>query len=215
VIDNASGLGGPRPSKSFGQNVFEVFSMHATKPFAIGEGGVIFGHRLHDAALRSALNFALNSYAEPGGPAWGFNGKMSEFHAAIGIVQLSRIRDIVTRRQAFAAIYRDRLAHFPGVSCPQDIESAPWQIFPTLLPSRADAERFIETAAEAGIEIRRSYRPSLSCWPDTRCYETCPVTEDLADRMCVLPVRNLNSDPDGTQIANLVMNALDRVMTGH
>jgi dTDP-4-amino-4,6-dideoxygalactose transaminase len=215
VIDNASGLGGPRPSMGFGEEVFEVFSMHATKPFAVGEGGVIFAHRVHDAALRSALNFALTSYAEPGGPAWGFNGKMSEFHAAVGIAQLNRFRDVVRRRQAFAAVYRGRLARYPEVVCPQDMSSAPWQFFPILLPSVTAAERFIETAAAAGVEIRRYYRPSLSRWPETRCFEACPVAEDLADRMCVLPVRAVNFGPEAKQIADLVFEALDRALTRH
>jgi dTDP-4-amino-4,6-dideoxygalactose transaminase len=215
VIDNASGLGGPRPSNGLGENVFEVFSMHATKPFAVGEGGVIFAHHVHDAALRSALNFALNSYARPEGPAWGFNGKMSEFHAAIGIVQLTRIRDIVSRRQAFAAIYRDRLAHYPEVVCPQDMNRAPWQCFPVLLPSATAAERFVETAAMAGVELRRYYRPSLSRWPATQCFDACPIAEDLADRVCVLPVRAITAAPEANQIANLVLDALDRALTAH
>ncbi len=215
VIDNAAGLGGSRPAKGFGEDLFEVFSMHATKPFAVGEGGVIFANRVHDAALRSALNFALSSYAKPGGPAWGFNGKMSEFHAAIGIVQLNRIGDIVSQRQAFAAIYRDRLAHYPEVVCPKDTTCAPWQFFPVLLPSVTAAERFIETAAAAGVELRRYYRQSLSLWPETRCFESCPVAEDLADRMCVLPVRALTAGPETNQIVDLVLDALDRALTGH
>ena len=215
VIDNASGLGGPRTSRGFDENVFEVFSMHATKPFAVGEGGVIFAHRTHDAALRSALNFALNSYAEPGGPAWGFNGKLSEFHAAVGIEQLKRFRNIVTRRQEFVAVYRDRLARYPELVCPQDMNSSPWQFFPVLVPSAAAAERFIETAAEAGIEIRRYYRPSLSCWPGSRRFEACPVAEDLADRICVLPVRALNSGPEAAKIVNPVLGALDQALIRH
>jgi dTDP-4-amino-4,6-dideoxygalactose transaminase len=215
VIDNASGLGGPRPPNAFGEEVFEVFSMHATKPFAVGEGGAILAHRSHDAALRSALHFALSSHVEPGGPVWGFNGKMSEFHAAVGIAQLNRFRDIVSRRQAFAAIYRDRLAPYPEVVCPQDMNSAPWQFFPVLLPSVAAAERFVETTAAAGVEIRRYYRPSLSRWPETRCFETCPVAEDLADRMCVLPIRALDSGSEAEQIADLVLDALNRALTKH
>jgi dTDP-4-amino-4,6-dideoxygalactose transaminase len=215
IIDNASGLGGPRPSQGFGQQVVEVFSMHATKPFAVGEGGVIFAHRAHDAALRAALNFALNSNDKAGGPAWGFNGKMSEFHAAIGLVQLTRIRDIVHRRQAFAAVYRDRLAHYPQVACPQGLNCAPWQFYPVLLPSAAVAERFIEIAAAAGVEIRRYYRPSLSRWPETRCFEACPVAEDLAERMCVLPVRALNFGAEANEIADLVLDALGEALARH
>ncbi|MGH6922957.1 MAG: DegT/DnrJ/EryC1/StrS family aminotransferase [Propylenella sp.] len=215
VIDNASGLGGPRPAKPRGEDVFEVFSMHATKPFAVGEGGAVFAHRLHDAALRSALNFALKSHAEPRGPAWGFNGKMSEFHAAVGIAQLRRIGNIVERRRAMAAAYRDRLARYPEVGHPQDVGCAPWQFFPILLPSRMAAELFIETAAAAGIEIRGYYRPSLSHWPRTQCFDACPVAEDLADRMCVLPVRSAADDSAVGEIVDLVLDALGRTLSAH
>jgi dTDP-4-amino-4,6-dideoxygalactose transaminase len=214
VIDSAAGLGGPRVANDLGKDVFEVFSMHATKPFAVGEGGVIFAHRMHDGALRSALNFALNSYAEPGGPAWGFNGKMSEFHAAIGIVQLSRIGEIVGRRQAFAAIYRDRLMQYPEVVCPQDISCAPWQCFPVMLPSAAAADRLVQGAAAAGVEIRRYYNPSLSRWPNARCFESCPVAEGLSGRVCALPVRAFGSSSEADQITGLVLDALDRALIG-
>lgn len=214
VIDSASGLGALRPSQGFGENGFEVFSMHATKPFAVGEGGAIFAHRIHDAATRSALSFGLNSYATPRGPAWGFNGKMSEFHAAVGIAQLKRFPDVVARRQMFAAVYRDRLARYPEVVCHQDTNSAPWQFFPVLLPSAAAAEKFIETAAAVGVEIRRYYRPSLSRWPGVRCFETCPVAEDLANRMCVLPVRGQNFGAENEQMVGLVLGALERALCG-
>jgi dTDP-4-amino-4,6-dideoxygalactose transaminase len=212
VIDSASGLGGPRHTESFGEDVFEVFSMHATKPFAVGEGGVIFAHRSRDEVLRSVLNFALNSYATTEGPAWGFNGKMSEFHAAIGLAQLSRIDKLVARRQAFAATYRTALARYQAVVCPQDLHCAPWQFFPILLPNVTAAERLIEIAAAKGVELRRYYRPSLSHWPDTQRFGACPVAEDLADRMCVLPVRAATTNFE-EEIANLVLDALDRAVT--
>ncbi len=212
VIDNASGLGGTRTSKGFGADVFEVFSMHATKPLGVGEGGVIFAHNSHDAALRSVLNFALNSHAQAHGPTWGFNGKMSEFHAAVALAQLNRIGDIVPRRQAFTAAYRDRLARYSNVICPQDVRCAPWQSFPVLLPTAAAAECFIATAAAAGVEIRRYYRPSLSRWPQTRCFEACPVAEDLADRMCVLPVRAAKADDEADPLVDLVLDALHQAL---
>jgi dTDP-4-amino-4,6-dideoxygalactose transaminase len=215
IIDSASGLGGPRPPKELGTGVFEVFSMHATKPFGVGEGGVIFAHQMHDAALRSALNFALDSHLEPDGPAWGFNGKMSEFHAAVGIEQLNRIGTIVGRRQAFAAVYRERLEDYPEIVCPQDMKCAPWQFFPVLLPSVTVAKRFIDIAAAVGLEIRRYYRPSLSQWPETRCFGACPVAEGLADRMCVLPVRALELGAEANKIADLVFEALDRSLARH
>jgi dTDP-4-amino-4,6-dideoxygalactose transaminase len=215
VIDNAAGMGGPRPATGWGEDVFEVFSLHATKPFAVGEGGLIFAHRTRDPALRSALNFALNSYAQPEGPFWGFNGKMSEFHAAVGLAQLDRFGDLVVRRRAFAAVYRDRLARYPQLLCPQDIDSASWQFFPVMLPNVTAAEHFIEIAAAAGVEIRRYYRPSLSRWPETPCFEPCPVAEDLADRLCVLPVRALGEGGERDEVIALVLGALHRALIGN
>lgn len=186
VIDNASGLGGPRPPNAFGEEVFEVFSMHATKPFAVGEGGAILAHRTHDAALRSALHFALSSHVEPRGPVWGFNGKMSEFHAAVGIAQLNRFRDIVSRRQAFAAIYRDRLAPYPEVVCPQDMNSAPWQFFPVLLPTlrlrNVSSRPQLRPASKSVATTARVFR--VGPRPDASGHARSPKTWRTACAFC-------------------------------
>jgi dTDP-4-amino-4,6-dideoxygalactose transaminase len=206
VIDDAGGLGVPRATP-VQQDVFEIYSMHATKPFAVGEGGAIFSHAGNDAALRGALNFAL---ASSEAPAWGFNGKMSELHAAVGLAQLTRIADLVERRQAFAALYREGLFGHSNLQVPQDTRAAPWQGFPVLLPHAQAAESFIADAAECGIEIRRYYRPSLSRWPEAEQYGPCPVSEDLADRMCVLPVRALTAQT--RPLAHLVLDTLQRTL---
>lgn len=209
VIDNASGLGVRRSSKGTPPNVFEVFSMHATKPFAIGEGGVVFAHRLHDAALRGALGFALESHKSPEGPRWGFNGKMSELHAAVGLAQLARFAPALKRRRDFVASYVDLLARCGDLKFPTDVDRAPWQFFPVLLPDATAAERFVAAAAADGLEIRRYYRPSLSRWPDAVTWGACDVAEDLADRMCVLPVR-ANAEPGETEaIMSITRSALD------
>jgi len=212
AIDNASGLGGPRRCRRASTDVFEVFSMHATKPFAIGEGGAIFAHPVHEVALRSALNFGLRSYDEPCGPGRGINGKMSEFHAAIGLAQAARFEAAVKRRQAFAAVYKERLSRYPQIVCPKDLQSSPWQIFPVLLPSAAAAQRFIGLAAEAGMEIRRYYGPSLSRWPQTQCVGPCPVAEDLAERVCALPVRALDIGDEALQLIDFVIGAIEKSM---
>lgn len=208
VIDNAAGLGGARPPAGYGEAVYEVFSMHATKPFAVGEGGAILAHRRHEAALRSASNFGLAGPAA--GPSWGVNAKMSEFHAAIGLAQLRRYGEAVRRRQDSARLYRAVLADFPEVSCPSDPTAAPWQFFPLVMPDAAQAEAFVAAAAALGLEIRRYYRPSLSRWPGIETFEACPVAEDLADRMCVLPLRGLTAHADNDEIAELASAALAR-----
>ena len=209
VIDNASGLGVRRFANGLPRNVFEVFSMHATKPFAIGEGGAVFAHRAHDEALRAALAFALASHLSPDGPHWGFNGKMSELHAAVGLAQLPRFGPALRRRQEFVARYIDLLAKRDDLEFPKEADRAPWQFFPVLLPSETAVERFVTAAAAVGVEIRRYYRPSLSLWPDAATFGPCDVAEDLADRMCVLPVRSNVEREEAEAIITLTAGALN------
>jgi dTDP-4-amino-4,6-dideoxygalactose transaminase len=73
-------------------------------------------------------------------------------------------------------------------------------------------EGFLGAAAEVGVEIRRYYRPSLSRWPETATCGACPVAEDLADRMCVLPVRAQMPGADSDALAEIVVRALDSVL---
>jgi dTDP-4-amino-4,6-dideoxygalactose transaminase len=208
IIDSAAGLGVSRPQRNVHKDVFEVYSMHATKPFSIGEGGVVFAHPDRDEALRAALNFSLLAPERPDLPEWGFNGKLSEFHAAVGLAQLRLFSDRVVGRQAFVRRYVELLSEDVGLTMISDPRKAPWQVFPVLMPSREACESAIASAAARGLELRRYYRPSLSRWPRIRLVGDCRVSEDLADRMCVLPVR---SNPDGSEadeIINIAVGAM-------
>ena len=213
VFDNAAGLGAPRSAVARSEDVFEVFSMHATKPFGVGEGGVVFAHQKHEAALRSAISFALTSSGQSGGPRWGFNGKMSELHAAIGLAQTERYTGFVRERQRFVARYIERLREMDRLVFPNAAEAAPWQFFPVLLPSTQAADQFVAHAASVGVEIRRYYRPSLSRWPEVEVWGRCETAEDLAERMCVLPVRSLADSLEAGALQHLVVDALQKTLS--
>jgi dTDP-4-amino-4,6-dideoxygalactose transaminase len=90
VIDSAAALGGQASdSMPIGQSGdVEVFSMHATKVFGIGEGGVVLAEPELAARIRRCLNFGLD-----GGhvTSLGINGKLSELHAAVGLAVLDRM----------------------------------------------------------------------------------------------------------------------------
>ncbi|RDJ25408.1 hypothetical protein DWF00_15570 [Bosea caraganae] len=206
VIDNAAGLGVPRKPRCTDLNLFEVFSLHATKAFAVGEGGLIFGHaeRLQD--IQSALNFGLGRGYQSK-VNWGFNGKLSEFQAAIGLAQLDIIDEAVRYRQEFAAAY---LARLPTI-LPGSASSSPWQCFPYLLSSKSAADQLEQRAAMAGIELRRYYRPSLSNWPEIDTAHACPVSESLADRMCALPVRATNDLAKRQEIVEALASLIEQI----
>lgn len=182
IVDSAAALGGKLPDGRHAgcQGVAEVFSLHATKPFGVGEGGLVMTNPLLAERVRRAINFGLRD----GDPAMaGINGKMSEFHAAVGLAMLRRIAGHLAIRASVALTY-DMEEIYNGF-IEEDIGYPPWQLYPTLV---SDPERIIRHAAERGIELRRYYRPALH--RSRHFYEKTPfpVAERLADHMLCLPI---------------------------
>jgi len=205
VIDNAPGLGVPRcPLEDLCDTVYEVYSLHATKPFGIGEGGAIFSHRGNESRLRAALNFGLPDFGVSGGPLWGINGKMSEVQAAIGLAVFEDFEARISRRQKFALQYQLALRGCSGLSFPRDPAMSAWQIFPVLVESPSAAASVVENAKTSGLEVRRYYRPSL-----TKIVEgVCAVSDQLADRMCCFPVYSNVVDTEVNEIVRIGVESL-------
>ncbi len=196
IIDNAAGLGVTRAGKSFngeGGVVREVYSLHATKPFGIGEGAAIFAPTSKAASLRAAMNFGIQTHTGSGAlcpPYWGINGKMSEFHAAIGLAVADRMADRVVARQEMALRWIENLQDSPVTIFHTAVENTPWQVFPIILPSEGHVLKCVEAANNRGIELRRYYAPSLGACRGMPSLGACPNAQRLAERVLVLPIRS-------------------------
>lgn len=214
VVDNAAGLGVDREPLETHAWCFEACSLHVTKPFAVGEGGVVFAHRSQEHALRRALNFGLT----PGRPAdlqgWGINGKLSELHAAVGLAAACGFSQRLGRRRAIVMRYLEALAGFPEIAACSDPTAATWQFFPLLLPTPEAADRFVAEAEARGMETRRYYAPALSCLPDVDRLGPCPVAEDLAARMCCAPVYADATAAEEAEMAGVFRAALGAALAG-
>jgi dTDP-4-amino-4,6-dideoxygalactose transaminase len=211
LIDNAAGLsskGMPLPDES----CFEIYSLHATKPFAIGEGGAIRSRASEGEALRRALNFGLRRGSVPGG-SWGINGKLPEVSAAIGLAVLEDFDRIIAYRQATALHYIDLLKDFDNLDYPMEVDRASWQVFPVLLPSPAIANQFIGSAAEAGLQVRRGYHRGLEDWPGTKKIAVCPNARWLADRLVALPIYSDITEDELSHIITIVGRCLQKVLS--
>ncbi|KAB2841951.1 MAG: DegT/DnrJ/EryC1/StrS aminotransferase [Burkholderiales bacterium] len=185
LIDAAAGLGVQR----VGRNTPVAYSLHATKPLGIGEGGVF---ATADATLaervRRSSNFGFvgGEIAQP-----GLNAKMSEYAAAVGLVQLDRWPKLQTRRQELWQTYREALAELPGVQV-QKLAHAPAML---LVRHAAGATAVQGVCAAAGIETRRWYLPPLHRHPAFSTVEVrgpegdgrLPVTEALETEALGLP----------------------------
>ncbi len=189
VIDSAAALGAAASTEGFvgQQGDVEVFSLHATKVFAIGEGGLSLMRPGLEQRFRQVSNFGI-SY--PDILARGQNSKMSDFQAAVGLAVLRHIDAHVAQRHRTAANYHRRLSTTPGVQQALHPALAPWQCYPVLLAPGKDTGAVVQACLEQGLELKRGYYKPLHQTSHFGRYAgaALPVTEDLGSRMVLLPV---------------------------
>ena len=185
IVDSAASLGGRDEGDAWvgGSGDAEVFSMHATKVFGVGEGGAVFAPKPLVERVRRTINFGL---ADGVPEVLGFNGKLSEVHAAIGLAVLERIDGFVLRRAEVADRYRTDLSHVAGLEHPPNAGQPPWQTYPVALPG--DAESVVRRLIAAGVGVRRYYTPPLHRTPPFAADVYLPTTDHLSARMICLPV---------------------------
>lgn len=195
IIDSAAGFGAvddlDRASGSQGQ--LEIFSFHATKPFAIGEGGLITTANGGLAEqLRRMANFGFDDDGIVRIEAPGLNAKMPEWAAATALATLDSFDDVLRSRRIRAVRLLDAVAP-SGYAGPAPTGQPAWQFVPVRAPSAAIREQALAVAGLHQIELRSYYRvplhrmPAFADWPREGGLE---VTERLAGDMLSLPMAN-------------------------
>lgn len=110
VIDAAA----PLWHQGIAENLLIAVSLHAAKPLGTGEGGLVAFRDPHSIArTRNAINFGFEGDMVVSG---GFNGKLNEMAAAVGVLQLAHRVEVRRRRYAIWKTYRAALATLPGVA---------------------------------------------------------------------------------------------------
>lgn len=173
-----------------------VFAFYPNKQITTGEGGVIVTDR-DDIALacRSLRNQGRDVH-----DSWlqhtrlGFNYRLSELHAAVGVGQLERFDELMERRARVAAAYTKRIARIEGVEPPamaSTTTTASWFVYVVRLDASVDRDALIIALQERGIPSR-PYFPPIHLQPHYRTAYGCaegdlPVTESIASRTLALP----------------------------
>lgn len=156
------------------QGDLSVLSFHATKVFNTFEGGAVVSP---DAATKRHIdnlkNFGIIDEVTVVTP--GINGKMSEFNAAFGLLQLAHIDDALAARRRVDGLYRAALAGVRGIVCPpHDAGVTPnGGYFPILVGPDypLDRDALYQALRDAGIVARRYFYPLISEFP---MYRTMP-----------------------------------------
>jgi dTDP-4-amino-4,6-dideoxygalactose transaminase len=191
IVDAAAALGtqASRAGHVGQQGDLEIFSLHATKVFAIGEGGVAITRPEFEEPLRRASNFGIQ-YPDVVGP--GLNSKLSDFQAAVGLGVLERIDGYISHRQDVAGHYHQALAKLPWVKYAPAPTLSPWQSYPVLLDAGKDISGIIVRALENGLELKRGYYHPLHRTRYLSSYATSPLpaTDALCEGVVCLPVHS-------------------------
>lgn len=173
-----------------------VLSFHATKVFNTFEGGAIV---CPDAKTKQRIDFLKNfGFAdEVTITATGINGKMSEFNAALGLLQLQHIDKALQLRGCIDARYRELLEGVPGIQCfPHHPDATPnHAYFPILVTSEFPLARdeLYGRLRTAGIFTRRYFYPLISAMPMYRGLasaqsDNLPVANRIASQILCLPI---------------------------
>jgi dTDP-4-amino-4,6-dideoxygalactose transaminase len=166
-----------------------VLSLHATKLFHAVEGGalIIKDDALYERA-RKMINFGI------AGPDQideiGINGKMSEFHAAVGHCVLDHYGEIEQERREQVAYYRQHLQGYVKFQQWQHESDEHVAYMPVIFDSEAQVLSVMNQLAAFNIFPKRYFYPSLDA---IECYHSdqlVPVSRDVAARILCLPLYN-------------------------
>jgi perosamine synthetase len=146
-----------------------TFAFYANKQMTTGEGGMIVPTDPATAArLRSERN--QGRAADMG---WldhdrlGFNYRLSDLAAALGVAQVEKLDTLLERRAAVASMYGERLAGVEGLRVPaagRGSERRSWFVYLVGLPEGADRDGTIARLAERGI-ASKAYLPCIHLFP--------------------------------------------------
>lgn len=187
-----------------------TFSFFGNKTITTGEGGMV---ACNDPALDERIRRLRGQGLAKNREYWhdivGYNYRMTNICAAIGLAQLERIDYILRRKAALAQCYRDSMDNSPftfQASLPGEVSSH-WMVT-ILVPGRIDREPVRQALAEAGIETRPAFYPihTMPMYCDDQ--GEFPVAEDIAARGINLPSWHGLADDDVRDIASIMATSI-------
>ena len=173
-----------------------AFAFYANKQLTTGEGGMLTAG---DASVREQVRSERNQ-GRAEDMDWlahdrlGFNYRLSDIAAAIGVAQLARVEKLLAERRRVAAWYAERLSGVEGLElpCPDTgLARRSWFVYVVQVPLGVDRDSVIRALAERGI-ASKAYLPCIHLQPFYRerfGYRggEFPVAEQVAARSLALP----------------------------
>lgn len=186
-----------------------ILSFHATKVFNTFEGGAVICHTLE---MKQKLTQLKNFGIIDGGidvTSFGSNGKMSEIHAAFGLLQLKNINNLILKRKKIYELYLNKLSAINGINLlPRDIAiSDNYSYLPIIVnqsyPLSRDA--LFNKLAENNIISRKYFYPLITDFSVYKKYSNnTENAKNLSESVVCLPIYPSLSYDDIMKIIDII-----------
>lgn len=183
-----------------------TLSFHATKLFHTVEGGAVI---TSDDEIAHKISY-LRNFGHNGEEAFfglGINGKNSEFHAAMGLAILPKVKSLILKRKKLHKLY-DHILKWGNLRKQLLMTNLKYNYsyYPIILESETQLLKVRDNLNKKNIYPRRYFFPSLNTLNYVKKYD-CPVAEDISKRVLCLPIYESLSKKDVKLIAKLVLGA--------
>lgn len=185
---------------------FGCYSFNGNKFITTGGGGMVVAR---DPERMEHIRFLVNQAREASKGYFheelGYNYRMTNLEASLGLAQMERLEEFISMKKKFAEIYREHLEPLEGVKMQKEIpggESSWWLPSVVVGEGEMDIPGLQEKLKKNGIPTRRLFTPMVD-YPYLRPFlrhDEYPVARDLFKRGLNLPASTLNSEED-TRIA--------------
>ncbi len=189
IYDAAHAIGSLYNGKSLLQyGDISATSLHATKLFNTGEGGACITNNLDlQEKLKRIRFFGHNQKKEI--VEDGFNGKMTEIHASLGIANLKYFDKVLEDRKTKYLLYKELLSDTKGLMFQKIKENETnYSYFPVIFRSEDELLKVESKLNTHEIFPRRYFYPSVNTYTEIVNYQPTPLSEDISKRVMCLPL---------------------------
>ena len=209
VIEDAACALGAKYKNTFAGTIGDIgcFSFHARKGITTGEGGMVVTNNKNLAErIRNLSVFGMNSawdreksdkFIIPKFTEVGYNYKMSDITAAVGVTQLRKLDRIIERKREFAKYWDEKLKEIELVEPPYISENVKhiYQSYVALLEKRINRNKLIEILMKKGVQTQiGTYASHIQ--PVYNSNQKCPNSLEIFNRSLALPMYYMLEEKD-------------------
>lgn len=228
IEDGAHSLGAEYKGKKVGTFAdMTMFSFHPVKPITTGEGGIIVTNNeeyYEKLLLFRSHGITKTPYALEQGDWYyemvdlGFNYRMTDIQATLGLSQLKKIDVFLARRREIAKIYNEAFANEPLLQIPEQLggTNSGWHLYMLQLSDKLDRKKIFNQMRELNIGVHVHYIPVYwHPYYQKLGYSKglCPVAEKWYEHALTLPIHPSLEEGEIRFIINSLKKFIEENMT--